>query len=127
MMMVPCYLAPSAIHGLGVFANAPITAGALVWQHIDGIDLQVPMATIKAQPQAVQDYFNHYGHLDPDQPDFFFMCSGHGRFMNHADDANTVDTEQGIFATRAIAVGEEITGNYLEYGGAHNANWELIH
>ena len=44
MMLVKTYLAPSAIHGNGLFAAEPIAKGTVIKANVQGQDLQLSMA-----------------------------------------------------------------------------------
>ena len=43
VMRVKVKLAPSGIHGLGLFAAEPIAAGSTVWCWDEGVDVRLPL------------------------------------------------------------------------------------
>jgi SET domain-containing protein len=56
MLLVRTRLAPSAIHGLGVFAAEPIARGAEVWRFTPGFDLDLALRDIAAGEELTVDY-----------------------------------------------------------------------
>ena len=89
MMRVRTTVKPSSIHGFGCFADAPISAGELVWQYVAGFDQEDPL--------TLYDY--------PDN----------ARFINHSIVPNTEPTTDGnTRAMQAIPSGTEITENYYQ-------------
>lgn len=104
--LVWCKIAPSPIHGVGIFAirdipkGTELAGGEYVYRKDEEETL---LPEIRA---LIQD---HYSHLElmsimpnPNR-DAYLQC-----FMNHSDDANS----DGHHALRDIAKGEEVTENY---------------
>lgn len=116
MMLVPCYLAPSAIEGLGVYSSVPIRKGDLVWAFDQRFDRLIPKAEIETAPDHLREFFERYGYDMPGYPDALALDADEGRFMNHADAPNLDFTspDRGV-ALRDIPVGEELTCNYHEF------------
>lgn len=56
MLLVPTYVAPSAIQGLGVFAAEPVTEGAPIWRFEPGIDLTHARRAIGQGEEITCDY-----------------------------------------------------------------------
>ncbi|MGD9904341.1 MAG: SET domain-containing protein [Vicinamibacterales bacterium] len=115
MLLVPVTLAPSAIHGLGVFAARPIPAGTPVWRFTAGFDLDLDPGLVEAQPEPSRTTLRHYGYVDSRLQRFILCCDDY-RFVNHSDDP-TLRTEPGEphgvdVAARDIAAGEELTIDY---------------
>lgn len=115
MMLVPCYLAPSPIEGLGVFTRTPIREGDLVWRFDRSFDQLIRVDAIAAAPAHVQEFMERYTYPYPGDPEnFVVLDADEGRFMNHADAPNCEfppDGETG-WALRDIAAGEELTCHY---------------
>ena len=118
MLLVPTRLAQSAIHGLGVFAVAPIAKGTAIWRFASGLDMEFDPAIVDTLPAHVQTFFSHYGYLDRNMKRII-LCFDDARFVNHSDTPNVAtDYAQDAYgldvALRDIAAGEELT---MDYGG----------
>ncbi|MGK9165729.1 SET domain-containing protein-lysine N-methyltransferase [Inquilinus limosus] len=112
MFLVPTYVAPSAIHGLGVFAAAPIAKGTPIWRFDPAIDKVVPQDVVAALPEVPRRFFETYAYLSPDIPGGYVVNGDDARFLNHDDDPNTDNSGPVTLAARDIAAGEEITCDY---------------
>ncbi|MEA2875288.1 MAG: uncharacterized protein QOF14_484 [Hyphomicrobiales bacterium] len=119
MLLVPTRLAPSAIHGFGVFAVAPIAKGAAVWRFAKGLDMEFSPDIVPTLPAHVQEFFSHYGYLDRNV-NRIVLCFDDARFVNHSDTPNVAtDYAQDLYgldvALRDIAAGEELTMDYAGF------------
>lgn len=116
MLLVSTYVAASEIEGVGVFAAAPIPKGALIWRLNPDFDRLVPADSYPGLPDTMKELIDRYAYPSPDKPGFLVYEVDNGRFMNHSDEPNTDFSEYGGgFATRAIAVGEELTCDYSQF------------
>lgn len=41
MLLIPATPRPSTIHGIGLFADAPIPKGTVIWRFSPGLDLEI--------------------------------------------------------------------------------------
>ena len=119
MLLVPTRLAPSRIHGLGVFAVAPIARGTPVWRFAKGLDMEFSPDIFDGLPEHVRSFFSHYGYLDRNVKRII-LCFDDARFVNHSDTPNIVtDYAQDRYgldvALRDIEAGEEITMDYAGF------------
>ena len=119
MLLVPTRLAQSAIHGLGVFAVAPIAKGTAIWRFASGLDMEFDPAIVDTLPAHVQTFFGHYGYLDRNLRRIV-LCFDDARFVNHSDTPNVAtDYAQDRYgldvALRDIAAGEELTMDYAGF------------
>ena len=119
MLLVPTRLASSPIHGLGVFAVAPIAQGTPVWRFAEGLDMAFDPAIVDGLPEHVRTFFSHYGYLDRNMRRII-LCFDDARFVNHSDTPNVAtDYAQDPFgldvALRDIAAGEELTMDYAGF------------
>lgn len=119
MLLVQTHLAASAIHGLGVFATAPIADGEAIWRFEPELDLVIPEDRLPGFPPAFRRYLDMYAYRSVDLPDGFVLSCDHAKFFNHADPANTILRPFVTHAARDIAAGEEITCDY----GAFCVGW----
>ncbi len=119
VLLVPTYLAPSPIHGIGLFAAAPISAGTPVWRLDEPFDQVIDEASLVALDTVAQLQVQRYAYLDP-RRQVRVLCCDDARFFNHDDDANCRDdpTSGGTVtvAVRDVAEGEELTWDYSEQG-----------
>jgi SET domain-containing protein len=125
VLLVRVRVAASGIHGLGVFAVAPIAKGTVVWRFTPGFDLDLDPAVLDAQPAHFRGVLLHYGYIDP-RLNRFILCCDDARFINHSDTPNLfVDVARdrhGVdVAARDIAAGEEMTVDYALIEGSRPA------
>ena len=118
MLLVPTRLAPSTVHGLGVFAVDRIAKGTPVWRFQTGLDMEFSPDIANGLPEHVQKFFSHYGYLDRNVKRII-LCFDDARFVNHSDTPNLgTDYAQDGYgldvALRDIEAGEELT---MDYGG----------
>jgi SET domain-containing protein len=116
MMIVPTYIGPSAIEGVGVFASAPIKAGEPIWVLEEKFDLLLPESDLAGLPEIQREFIKRYGYPHMTRPGMIVLEFDNGRFMNHCDTPNTDFRNPEIgWATRDIAEGEELTCDYAEF------------
>lgn len=116
MLLIPTYVAPSRIEGVGVFAAEDIPAGTLIWQLDPSLDRLLSKDDIAALPEIHQAFVERYGYPYPHDPRMTIVELDNGRFMNHSTAPNTnfADADSG-FTRIAIAAHEELTCNYSEF------------
>ncbi len=119
MMLVPTYVAPSAIEGVGIFAAEPIAAGTLIWRLEPALDRLVRRDEVHRLDPVFRAFVERYSYPYPHDPAQLIVELDNGRFMNHSDAPNTVfsDPDAG-FTLRDIRAGEELTCNYAEFDPA---------
>lgn len=116
MLLVPNYVGPSPIEGVGVFAAAPIARGTVIWSLDERFDQVLSVAEIAALGDEQRRFVERYGYPHTLHPELTIVELDNGRFMNHAEDPNTEFTDPLIgWTIRDIAEGEEITCNYAEF------------
>lgn len=124
MLLVKTTLAPSRIHGIGLFADQRISRGQRVWTFTPGLDLLVPKTVADALPEPAKTQFLNYSYLEATTMEYVF-CFDDARFFNHSDTPNTKsrsgqDDDEFDVAVRNIARGEELTCDYR----AFDLDWE---
>jgi hypothetical protein len=112
-LLVPVRLERSPIHGLGMFAAAPIVEGAEVWRFTPGLDLDLDPVLLEPQPQHLRECLRTYGYVDL-RLKRYILCCDEARFINHSDTPNLrpdfARDRHGVdAAVREIAAGEELT------------------
>ncbi len=112
MLLVKTRVAPSAIHGLGLFAAEPIKAGTRIARFVHGMDCIIRLGSHVVV--LFEEFARKYGYHDKDDG-FWKIPLDDLRYMNHADTPNTRQEGDSDFAARDIAAGEEITGDYFAF------------
>lgn len=116
MMIVPTYVGPSEIEGIGVFAAEAIKAGTAIWQFDGRFDHLFDSSDIEKMEPLQQQFVRRYGYPHLGREGITVLEFDNGRFMNHAEVPNTDFTDANVgWATRDIAAGEELTCNYGEF------------
>ena len=123
MLLIPNFVGPSAIEGVGVFAAGPIAKGTVIWTLNERFDHVLSAADIAELGPEQRNFVERYGYPHTLKPEMTVLELDNGRFMNHSDDPNTEFTDPAIgWAIRDIAEGEEITANYAEF----EPNFEIL-
>ncbi len=109
MLLVRVQLAPSPIHGIGVFAVDPIPCGTEVWRFTPGLDLDLDPSVLDAQPPLARESLLHYGYIDLRLHRYILGCD-EVRFFNHSDTPHVMPdftlNHYGVYsAVRDIAAG----------------------
>jgi SET domain-containing protein len=116
MILVPTYVAPSEIEGVGVFAGALITKGTVIWQLDRDFDRLIHRDQLEKLGPVFREFAERYCYPYPEDPEIMVVELDNGRFMNHSIRPNTcfTDPHKG-YAIREIAADEELTCNYAEF------------
>jgi SET domain-containing protein len=116
MMIVPAYVGPSAIEGVGIFATDPIVAGTAIWTLDERFDQLFHPSDLDAMNDLQRSFIERYGYPHMTRAGLTVVEFDNGRFMNHAEEPNTDFTDPNIgWAIRDIAAGDEITCDYREF------------
>jgi len=122
MLLVRTFLAPSRIHGIGLFAAERIKRGAIIWKMNPVIDIELVEEEIDALAEAARVQVRKYTYLDGVRGRFV-LCGDDARFFNHADEPNCHDFPDAgggtTVAARDIAEGEELTSDYARFDANH--------
>ena len=113
MFKVPTYLAPSPLHGTGVFTAVPILAGTVIWEFDHPVDLEIRPEEMITIPEPFQSRFRHFCYLD--ERGIYVLCGDNARFMNHSQAPNCDDSGVATIAARDITSGEELTCDYRSF------------
>jgi SET domain-containing protein len=127
MMLIRTRVAPSTIHGMGLFASDPVPAGTPIWRFEAGFDHDFGPAAFAALPPLAREHTRWFcfvskanGHV--------ILSGDHACFINHSSQPNTgapADATPPVttVALRDIQAGEEITCNYFAYDA--DTAWKL--
>ena len=118
MMLVRTRVAPSAIHGLGLFAAQLIPRDTPVWRFVVGFDREFSPDEVASLPAPAQAHLRWFGFVNR-ETGCVTLDGDHACFMNHSSDPNTgaPDAVRPVttVARREIAAGEEITCDYFAF------------
>lgn len=119
MFHIKTFVAPSTVHGTGVFAAEDIEKGKLVWSFNPKIDFAFSEAEwvelLESLSPACKEVILNYAYKEKNT---HYILADHGQFMNHHraranlssdSDANT------MHALFDIAKGEELLCDYGDY------------
>lgn len=110
MLRVPTRLAPSRIHGLGVFATQRIAKGTTVWDFDAPVDQAIHVNHLASLPPWVQQYVATYGYREGHM---IVLCGDDARYFNHSKTPNCRSGHgTQTIAVRDIEAGEELTDDY---------------
>lgn len=116
MLLVKTKIAPSEIHGLGLFADQDIEIGQEVWRYHEETSqiyaLNSFLSLCEELPFEKIQYFLSYSYLRGNR---VFYLSDNTKFINHdANAANLfLESDYSEKASRDIKCGEELLENYM--------------
>lgn len=103
-------LAPSPIHGIGVFALRDLKKGDRIYADTIPHAFDIPYKDFKKlRPEISEQILSHWGQVI-NGSHFLYPVTKMSAFMNHSDNPN-YDSKEDV-ATRAIKKGEELTEDY---------------
>lgn len=111
MLLVKTFIAPSPIHGIGLFAGEDIPAGTVWWRFLYKFDQVLSAENVASLPELARQFWQTYAFRN--LQGYMVLCGDHGRFVNHSDTPNSKEGPNGVsIAAVLIRNGEEITDNY---------------
>jgi SET domain-containing protein len=122
MLLVKTFLAPSRIHGIGLFAAQRIPRGTVIWRLHPAIDRELTDQDLEALAEPARAQIRKYTYVDLVRRKHV-LCGDDARFFNHSDEPNChdfPDAEGGTtVAAKDIAEGEELTSDYSRFDAEH--------
>jgi hypothetical protein len=119
MFVIETFVAPSKIHGNGVFSREHVAAGTTIWRFDPPFDQVLLDSDVANLAQPARDYIEMYAYRCLDLDGKLVLSGDNARFLNHSDDPNTQEQPFLSVARKAIAAGDEITCDY----GAFCTDW----
>ena len=119
MMLIRTRVAPSPIHGMGLFTVAPVAQGTPIWCFEPGFDRAFTPEQFNALPARARDHIRWFSYVN--EADGNRILSGdHACFINHSTEPNTGTLPDApapvtTVALRDLAADEEITCNYFAF------------
>jgi hypothetical protein len=120
MLLIKTHVGPSSIHGNGLFASEDAAIGKEIWRFLPPFDLTVAEEALADLPAAVREHLDFYAYRSHDLRGALVLPGDNAKFLNHCSSPNTVQRHFASFASRPIAIGDEITCDY----GAFCVDWE---
>lgn len=119
MLLIETRVAPSRIHGMGLFTTEAVPRGTPVWKFESGFDREFSPAQFATLPAEAQRHLRWFAFLDLASGNWV-LSGDHTCFMNHASAPNTGASPHALppvltVALRDIAVGEELTCDYFAF------------
>lgn len=111
MLLIEHYVAPSSIHGLGVFSVSFVPKGSKVWTFHPVIDRVIPISDLAGLPKHVIEHIEAHSEYLPKFNAIRISADG-DFYMNHSNDPNLEDRGDEVFARRNIQPGEELLCDY---------------
>jgi SET domain-containing protein len=117
MMLIRTRVAPSPIHGLGLFAVESIARGTPVWRFQPVFDREFSPEQFAALPLIAREHLRWFGFKENSH---VVLNGDHGCFMNHSPTPNTgalpnATAPVTTVALRDIAASEELTCDYFAF------------
>lgn len=113
MLLIEHFVAPSSIHGLGVFAATFVPKGTKVWVFHPAIDRIIPTSELVGLPQHVIARLEAHSEYLPSRESIRIAVDG-DYFLNHSDDPNLEDRDDEMFACSDIQAGDELHLDYRQ-------------
>lgn len=111
MLLVPTYVAPSPIQGMGLFAAVDIPRGTTIWSFEPSVDWRLTPSELDAFPASLQEQLRKWCYEEGGGS--YVLCGDNAKFMNHSFDPNCDDPEGVRTVTnRDVRAGEELTCDY---------------
>ena len=117
MLTVKTYLAPSAVHGIGLFALEYIPANSVVWSYNPAIDKIFNENKFIELCRAANDpTLHHLLSASYRRGGRFFYLTDNARFINHSKSMTNIGfvDDYHEITLRSINANEEILENYME-------------
>ncbi len=130
MLIVKTSAKPSAIQGVGLFAEEKIPKGTIIWKFNPIFDILFDPAEVLNMSKAEQELLNRYSYLSIATGKYVYSIDN-SRFTNHSSIMNNVDVcfvtgeqEALEIANRDIEEGEEILVNYRTFDAGDETSTE---
>ncbi len=115
MLTVKTYLAPSKIHGIGLFAAEKIPAQSVIWKYNRFIDKIYSKQTFLKICHDLDPFsLRHLLNSTYKKNEKYFYLTDNARFINHSESQCNISflDEYTEIADREIGMGDELLENY---------------
>lgn len=130
MMLIRTRVAPSTIHGMGLFTVEPVAQGTPIWRFEPGFDHDFSPEQFAALPPLAREHTRWFSFVS--KTDGHLIRSGdHACFINHSPKPNSGATPDAVspittVALRDLAAGEEITCDYFAFDAEASPKLGLV-
>jgi len=118
MIHIKYKLAPSSIHGIGVFAEQMISKGFCIVEASPSLDINLSIADFESLSLSEQKEIKHHGHFDK-ITEKWHVDFDMTRFASHSKHPNLKQlyNEKGYYIVALVDIpsGEELTINYFDF------------
>ncbi len=115
MLLIPCELRPSIIHGIGLFCRESVAKDQKVWEFHPLFDFALDESQVAHLPKVAQAFIETYGYRAAEHGKLMINLDL-SRHMNHADTPCLYsDADSNYFAAWDLAAGTELTCDYREF------------
>ena len=96
--------------GMGLFAKEFIPNSSIVWEFVDGVDIQISEKSFDKLKLIHKQYFKKYGWKEGN---FIYSSCDLTNFINHSTSPNLICSGDFTIANKDIKEGEEL---FISYG-----------
>jgi SET domain-containing protein len=115
MLLIRTRVAPSPIHGVGVYACETVQPGTTVWRFDPGFDRVIDESELTNAPAAFRKYVDMYAYASSDLGGRLLLPCDHAKFLNHSDTPNTEALSFVSIARCLIEIDDEVTCDYGKF------------
>lgn len=112
MLLVETYIAESPGMGLGLFSKNFIKKGTVIWEFVEGFDIEVKQEEYDQLNPVQKAFVDKYFWKESG---YYYSSCDDSRFQNHSHDPNSVPLDDKMVAARDIYAHEEILVNYQSF------------
>jgi SET domain-containing protein len=118
MLLVETYLAESPGMGLGVFSKHFIKKGTVIWEFVEGFDIEVKEDKYDLLTDVQKAYVDKYFWKEAN---YYYSSCDYSNFQNHSFTPNSIPLDDKMIAARDILADEEILVNYQTFDDDFNS------
>lgn len=118
MLLVETYIAESPGMGLGVFSKHLIKKGTVIWEFVEGFDIEVHADKYELLNDVQKAHVDKYFWKDSG---YYYSSCDYSNFQNHSFTPNSIALDDKMVAARDIYANEEILVNYQTFDDDFNS------
>lgn len=114
MMVIKNYVAPSEVHGVGLFAGENIQKDQIIYVFNPVVDVVMKADRIESLGTEFARFMRMYAYCELNTREVIISIDN-SKFMNHCEFPNTMWTFIYGWAAKNIREGEELTCDYYSF------------